>query len=367
MTTFQKIKLGDLLEKKIKVEIKKGFEYSFIPMENVESGAKFPRKIETKIFNGSGSKFSNDDVLFARITPCLQNKKIAKVKNLKKGIGFGSTEFFILRAKNNQVNSDYLYYLTKQDDLINTAIISMTGASGRQRADIKSLYEFETYVPDISTQGIIASVLSTYDDLIENNEKRIKILEEKAQLLYEEWFVKSIKCENLIELGEKIEIKKGRNITLDTVTHGKIPVVAGGLSPAYYHNKANAKNPVITISASGANAGFVNLYQEDVWASDCSYIDKDTTPFLYFYYLFLKNRQSEITKLQRGSAQPHVYPADLMRLKIVDISDDLLKEFENKIEKIFNNVGNFKKQNSNLIKLRDLLIPQLVTGKKELK
>lgn len=243
----------------------------------------------------------------------------------------------------------------------------MAGGVASPIVNKTSFENLELEIPNLPTQAHIASVLSAYDDLIENNEMRIKALEEMAQLLYTECFVKSEKRLEMTELGKKIEIKKGKNITLNTITHGNVPVVAGGLSPAYYHNKANTSAPVITISASGANAGFVNLYYENIWASDCSFIDDNTTLFPYFYYLFLKNNQDEITRAQRGSAQPHVYPADLMRLKIANIPDDLLKKFENKIQVIFNIISILKKENKNLFQTRDLLIPQLVTGKRGLK
>lgn len=242
--------------------------------------------------------------------------------------------------------------------------------------------------PDFSTQKQIANVLSAYDDLIENNNRRIKILEETAQKIYKEWFVsfRFPGCEKvkmvytdtgfgmipegweIKDIGENIGVLKGKNITKSTVIEGKIPVVAGGLEPAYYHNVANAKGPVITISASGANSGFVNIYYEDIWASDCSYINEKVTDFIFFYYLLLKTRQSEVTHLQRGSAQPHVYPKDIMKIDAVfPVSESLIQDFEEVVTPMFKEVANLGKQNQGLKKTRDLLIPQLVSGKLEIK
>lgn len=262
----------------------------------------------------------------------------------------------------------------------------MVGASGRQRADKTVVENLEILVPSsISEQRDIAQILSTYDNLIENNTCRIQILEKMAQVIYTEWFVnfrfpdhekvkmidsgsdfgKIPEGRTVKKLGEKINISRGRNITKKTIEEGKVPVVAGGLEPAYYHSTANTVAPVITVSASGANAGFVNLYMENVWASDCSYIDKSVTPFVLYYFLLLKSRQVEVTGLQRGSAQPHVYPKDLSELLVVDVPDNLLKNFEDVIGTIFSFVGNLKMQNQALRDSRDLLLPKLVTGEIE--
>ena len=245
-----------------------------------------------------------------------------------------------------------------------------------------SLRELDITLPDHPTQKQIADVLSTFDNLIENNTRRIQILEQSAQAIYTEWFVNfhfpdhekvkmtdsgtdfgKIPQEWIVKkLGEKIDISRGKNITKKTIEKGSVPVVAGGLEPAYYHSTANTEAPVVTVSASGANAGFINLYMENVWASDCSYIDKGITPFVLYYFLLLKSRQVEVTGLQRGSAQPHVYPKDLSELLVVDVPDHLLENFEGIVSTIFSFVGNLKKQNKALRDNRDLLLPKIVTG-----
>lgn len=102
--------------------------------------------------------------------------------------------------------------------------------------------------------------------------------------------------------------KRGKNLLTKDAVPGEIPVVAGGLTPSTYHNRANTEAPVITISASGANAGYIALWNTPVWSSDSSYIDNSVTPYIYFWYLVLKNRQKEVFDKQTGSAQPHIYP-----------------------------------------------------------
>jgi type I restriction enzyme S subunit len=159
-----------------------------------------------------------------------------------------------------------------------------------------------------------------------------------------------------------VEIKKGKNITKDTIRDGTVPVVAGGIAPAYFHDTPNTQSPVITISASGANAGFVNLYYDDVWASDCSYIDTVATPHVFYYYSWLDYRRAAVTHLQRGSAQPHVYPKDLALLEALRAPDDLLNAFRSQIEPIFALSKRLTAKVDNLRRTRDLLLPRLLSG-----
>ncbi|MDP3996862.1 MAG: restriction endonuclease subunit S [bacterium] len=273
----------------------------------------------------------------------------------------------------------YVFYslLQNRDDLI----VQARGAA-QQNLNQDLIRNFEIPTLKLEDQRNVGSILGTYDNLIENNTKRIKILEEMAQAIYKEWFVyfrfpgyekvKMIDSETefgkvpkgwkVEKLGDKIKILRGKNITKNTIVPGKVPVVAGGMGPAYFHNKANVEGPAITISASGANSGYINLYHEDIWASDCSYINKNSTPFVYYYFLLLKNRQVEVTGLQRGSAQPHVYPKDLARLLIIDPPEELTHSFEEKAKSTFNMINNFQLQNQNLRQARDLLLPKLVNG-----
>jgi len=108
----------------------------------------------------------------------------------KNNSGFGSTEFFVFRGKKEKLNQSFLYYLAKSDLIWKSAVNSMVGASGRQRADSGFLGNLRFRIPLLPIQRKIAAVLSAYDDLIENNNRRIAILEKMAEELYREWFVR---------------------------------------------------------------------------------------------------------------------------------------------------------------------------------
>ena len=136
----------------------------------------------------------------------------------------------------------------------------------------------------------------------------------KSQFI--EMFGNSIHTKKLIEV---CNIEKGSTITKEQTSNGDIPVVAGGLEPSCYHNVANRPAGMITVSASGANAGYVNYWEVPIFASDCNTIypielEKVSPIFMYWQ---LKVIQKQIYKLQKGGAQPHVYGKDLADMQIV--------------------------------------------------
>ena len=140
------------------------------------------------------------------------------------------------------------------------------------------------------------------------------------------------------KLGDVCDLSKGKTITRATTNEGEIPVIGGGLGPTYYNDVANRKPPVITVSASGANAGFVNYWNVPIWASDCTTIvEKPNSPAsINYIHKYLQSRQEYInTELRRGSAQPHVYPSDIAELRIPLPSLEEQKEVVEKLDSIF--------------------------------
>ena len=143
----------------------------------------------------------------------------------------------------------------------------------------------------------------------------------------------------LVRLGDikGIAIKKGKSITKKETKEGVIKVVAGGINYAYLHNEANRPENTITISASGANAGFVNFWQEEIFASDCTTINLDSDISIRFVFYILQSIQKNIYGLARGAAQPHVYPKDIENIKIpfpddLEIQKQIVEECQ-KVEK----------------------------------
>ena len=208
---------------------------------------------------------------------------------------------------------------------------------------------------------------------------RIRLLEKMAENLYKEWFVRfrfsgheKVEMENGLPNGWKkgalsdvCEFKRGKNITSSEMKDGTIPVISAGITPSGFHSHANVYGISVTMSSSGANAGYIAVHYSDIWAADCSYIEEASTPCIYYVYELLNNIRSIINNFQRGAAQPHVYPKDINRIKMIIPSEDIRKKANEKIGVIHRQIDNLQRQNSLLARQRDLLLPRLMSGKLE--
>lgn len=167
----------------------------------------------------------------------------------------------------------------------------------------------------ISALSEIDAALSTLDNLIHKKRdlRRAvmqKLLTGQIRLpgFSDEWQVK--------RLEEVVEFHKGQLITEKEAVAGPIPVIAGGKKPSYFHNVANRTGKTITVSASGASAGYVAFYKNPIFASDCSTIGESGDYSIDYIYFQLLLHQEDIYKSQTGGAQPHIQPADLKPIEI---------------------------------------------------
>jgi type I restriction enzyme, S subunit len=127
----------------------------------------------------SGARFRDGDTLLARITPCLENGKTAQVRNLGNGVvGWGSTEFIVLRAKPGQTHPNFVYLLARDPIFRDFAIQQMTGTSGRQRVPVEAVSNFELALPPLDEQVQLAAMIDALDDRIEATEKLVQLLGE---------------------------------------------------------------------------------------------------------------------------------------------------------------------------------------------
>lgn len=231
--------------------------------------------------------------------------------------------------------------------------------------------------PPYETQIKIASVLSSLDDKIEINKRINDNLEQQAQALFKSWFVdfEPFRDVEFVEselgmipkgwrvgtLGELCNFKRGKNLLTKDAIPGEVPVVAGGLEPSCYHNVSNTEAPVITVSGSGANAGFMRMYYQKVWASDCSFIDSSCGN-LFFVYCFLSINKRLLKHAQTGAVQPHVKPSDIHNFELVIPPMDVIDRFQRIVAETFTMRGEIEKESRRLSELRDALLPRLMSG-----
>lgn len=184
-----KYRLSDIAEFNPRESIKKGSVAKKIAMDKLQPFCRDIPEYEYATFSG-GTKFRNGDTIMARITPCLENGKTAKVNILDDGeVGFGSTEYIVFRAKENLADEDYLYYLVCSPLVRDPAIKSMVGSSGRQRVQTDVVQNLEIDIPDLDTQKKIGGILRTFDNKIALNNAINENLQEQARSIFQSWFI----------------------------------------------------------------------------------------------------------------------------------------------------------------------------------
>lgn len=186
---WRTIRAADFIDFNPRLSLKKGDIATKVAMDKLKPFTKKIPETEKAEFNG-GAKFCNGDTVMARITPCLENGKTAYVDMLDDGeIGFGSTEFIVMRAKTGISDPQFVYYTAINPVFRNVAIKSMVGSSGRQRVQQSVLEELELSVPDLDEQGRIGDFLARIDEKIALNDRINDNLYAQAKAIFDNHFI----------------------------------------------------------------------------------------------------------------------------------------------------------------------------------
>ena len=224
--------------------------------------------------------------------------------------GIFSAHGMVLRPKEEVINKDFFPFFISSDQFMERAVrISVGGLS--PTINWKDLREQEFEIPPLDEQKVLADKLWTAYRLKESYKKLLTATQEMVK----SQFIEMFKGDDQVPLGDICNIEKGATITRNDVLPGDVPVVAGGQEPSCYHNVANREAGAITVSASGAYAGYINFWSSPIFASDSNTViskdnEKTDQTFVYFG---LKAMQKQIYGLQKGGAQPHVYGKDLQK------------------------------------------------------
>ena len=374
------VRIGDSIECNPTVKLVKGNEYPLIDIDKISVGRKLVTNKDTIVYEKqSGCKFQNGDTLMARITPCLENGKMAMASIPDKGMG--STELFVFRGKKGSTDNDFVYYFLKQSYIRNLAANSMTGASGRQRADLKFIKKIKFDLPSLPIQQKIASILSSYDCLIENNTRRIRLLEQMAENLYKEWFVRfrfpeheNVEMVNGLpkrwkvkRYEEELNIRYGKGLSTEQLKEEGYPVFGSNGQIGFYDSYMY-EDPQILISCRGASSGIVNISLPKSFITSnsliCERTEKTESRYEYLKYYFLNNN---LLQYQTGSAQPQITINNIVKLKLLVPELKVQRSFSEKIRVIDMEIYNLQSQIQLLTRQRDLLLPRLMSGKLEVK
>lgn len=391
-------KLKDIADFNPRESLAKGTVAKKIGMDKLQPFCRDVPGYELEPFSG-GTKFRNGDTIMARITPCLENGKTAKVSILDDGeVGFGSTEYIVFRAKDG-VDEDFIYYLVCSPLVREPAIKSMVGSSGRQRVQTDVVQNLEIMVPDYEEQRRISGLLKLLDDKIAANTEVNNNLEQQAQAIFKEWFIDNLE-NNKWSTGtfselinstlngdwgketptgnntEKVycirgadisEVKAGnkgkmptryilpKNFVTKQLTAGDIVVEISGGSPTQSTGRCTA----ITQS-------LLDRYDSGMVCTNfCKAIKpkEGYSLFIYYYWQYLYSKGVFFSYENGTTGIKNLDFSGFIETETILIPPaDQVIAFDNYCKSIFNQVFANGKQNEHLAVLRDTLLPKLISG-----
>lgn len=326
----------------------------------------------------TASAYRPNDILLSNIRPYFRKIWYAD-KN-----GSCSNDVLVVRA-NEDIDSKFLYYVLSDNNFFNYDTVTSKGTKmprGTPTAIMKYL------VPDINIgkQRKIANILSTYDNLIENNNRRIRLLEGMAESLYKEWFVRfrfpeyeNVEFVGTLPIGwqyqpisESMDFFDSQRVPLSSMQRDemeKIYPYYGAAKLMDYVDDYLFDGEYLLLGEDGTVVtpdGFpvLQLVNDKFWVNNHAHVIKGkgniSTRFLYLTFC-----RFPITGVVTGSAQPKISKGRLEKLKILVPDSITMEHFNNLINPMFDEINVLKKQLIRITKLRDLLLPRLMSGKLE--
>ena len=376
-------RLDEIVEFNPRETIKKGVIAKKIAMDKLQPFCRDITEFELEPFSG-GTKFRNGDTIMARITPCLENGKTAKVNILDDGeVGFGSTEYIVFRAREG-VDADFVYYLISSPFVREPAIRSMVGSSGRQRVQTDVVQGITVMVPTLGGQEAIAGILKLLDDKIAVNRKINHNLEQQVQSYFQELFVDNVAPEwitgTISDFGAVVGgstpskakpeyyTKSGiawitpKDLSINKskfISHGENDITDLGLK----NSSASIMPKGTVLFSSRAPIGYIAIAAGEVTTNQGF---KSIVPKLEigtaFVYFFLKRNLSIIEGMASGSTFKEVSGNTMKNIPAVIPDNETLAKFNDFCAPIFAQQQVLEEQNQSLVILRDNLLPKLMSG-----
>lgn len=388
---WKEVELGDIAPYWTeKIDASELNENNYISADNMEVDRGGISKSVYTPNEGRVTLFENNDILVSNIRPYF--KKIWQAKYR----GGCSNDVFVLRANNNITDARFLYFYLSKEDFFD---FMMAGANGTKmpRGNKKSIPNYKILLPPLPTQRKIATILSAYDDLIENNLKRINLLEEKAELTYEEWFVRmkfpgheTVKVDEGTglpegwerkKIGEVIEVGRGSSprpiadqkyfvdgdipwLKIADATASNIFIYETKQYVNDYGASFSRKLPIgsIVVAASGT-LGFPMILGVEACIHDGWLYFKgiDDKLMEYFYFSFIGLR-SYFESISYGAAIQNINTGIVRQSPFIIPIEEISIKFKKFASNIFENISNLQNQNRLLKEARDILLPRLMSG-----
>lgn len=277
--------------------------------------------------------------------------------------------WLVIKNYQTTYNKDFLYYVLGSSAIVEQYKIMAAGSSV-QNLNKDKVAGVKVITPTSKEeQSRIASALTAIDNLISSLDKLIEkkknikqgtmqqLLTGKKRLngFNEPWVEKKL---------EQVEIRKGSMLKSTDYIVGGIPVIAGGKIPAGFHSTPNRLGNTITISSSGANAGYVAYYKRPIFASDCSTINEQEGVNVEYMYYSLLLYQNEIYKCQTGGAQPHIHAKDIKDITVL-MPKDMVEQstIASVLTSMDNAVAALEAKKAKYEQIKQGMMQQLLTGK----
>ena len=274
----------------------------------------------------------------------------------------------IFRTDASRLHPSFLYHFLRSPDFIGQTIAMRSGVAQPQ-FPIRDIKRVELSIPDLVVQKRIASILSVYDDLIENNRRRMALLEEAARQLYREWFVRlrfpgyehTRITDGLpagwgqIPLGEHVTLNYGKALKADNRTNGPYPVY-GSSGIVGYHEKPFTQGPGIVLGRKG-NVGSVYWCSKNYWPIDTVYFIGAEKSNLWLYYALQHMHFINTDVAVPGLNRDFAYSRSLLIP-----NHHLVSQFLDTAVPIHEQIDKLDEMNHKLRAARDLLLPRLMNG-----
>ena len=378
------VALGEAAIFNPQVKLAKGVIAPYVAMETLQPFTRDVYKTENKEYRG-GTKFLDGDILMARITPSLENGKTSIYRGGEDSskAAFGSTEFIVIRGAKGKSLTDFLYYLLTSTEIRDVAIASMTGSSGRQRVQNDVLKNYRVKLPTLKEQQAIAATLGALDDKIESNQRVIGMIDALVLAKFSEfssrahgkvgrvdsffdvtigrtpprketeWFTKpgpgSLRWASIKDMGAATTflMETSESLTSKAILSHRVPVA----------------DPGDVLVSFKLTVGRVAMCGESLCTNEAIATVHIEDPSLREYaYAFLKS----FNYGSLGSTSSIATATNSKMIKAIEFfcpEEACLDEFHNQMRPLFAVSKQREYETRSLRKLRDALLPELMSGR----
>ena len=364
---------------------------NYISTENMLSNRGGVENATTVASAKTFPAYKKGDILLSNIRPYFKKIWYATQE------GGCSNDVLVVKA-GKTVDSKFLYYVLSDNNFFNYSTVTSKGTK-MPRGSKNAIMKYWVPNLDLPTQKKIADILSSYDKLIKANNERIELLEQTAQELYKEWFVRfrfpgyeNAKFEDGIPEGwERNKIQKYYNTCSGgTPSRSKPEYFENGVYPwvktgeikdcviidteeSITQEAVNSSSAKVLSAKSvamamyGVNIGLLAYFDSEMTCNQacCVFSDKRGFSSKHYLYYYLKSIREYLLLISFGAAQQNLSQDLIKKIKITMPSDDIIQDFEKRIDDIYESIRILLMQNKNLAKQRDMLLPRLMSGKLE--